>query len=636
AITIADYQWNRPTSVLYPGGGRRELEYDGLMRLKHLSATDPGGNSLLDYSYSYDNSGNIVNKNTKHGEYSYGYDSASRLTSADNPTLDDESYSYDTVGNRTSASNADGTIAHNANNELTMYGELEYAYDANGNMTEVILSGQPVFTYHYNADNRLVKVEGGNNNTIAEYYYDPFGRRLWKDVAGTRTYFFYSDEGLIAEYDSSGTELTSYGYKPASTWSTDPLFLRTGGQYYFYHNDHLGTPQKLTAQNGMMVWAATYSAFGQAAVGVETVTNKLRFPGQYFDAETGLHYNFQRYYDPGIGRYVSVDPDGLRGGLNFFTYTFNNPLKYHDPQGLGVHPHQIVPPDEAYQLVENFALYYRLAQRDSYMHLLKKTTNFGFEMSHSIREQDYPYFYKALLLNWLGGYALEPGARKGIPGYHNRFLFSCQYGWLDMGHIFNAAAASYQGVPILVAKYASEVFQYIIGLATSGKSAHAQSAFTTEDFLSNELGAKWGRALAREHDRLGDDPVYRELVGSADVQGNQGSDFVLETLWVVQRWKQFLQESGAIMFTRKDDKNRMLSKDALDMWIKNDVPDDENKEDMYAIFKDEFRKPWDKVKCQFESFRTYCCCSSSVNDCEQKCQTGSCEPSADVQFFTGE
>ncbi len=93
-ITVAEYQWNRPETVIYPGGGRRESEYDGLMRLKNFNATDPGGNSLLDYSYSYDNSGNIVNKNTEHGDYSYGYDSASRLTSADNPTLDDESYSY--------------------------------------------------------------------------------------------------------------------------------------------------------------------------------------------------------------------------------------------------------------------------------------------------------------------------------------------------------------------------------------------------------------------------------------------------------------------------------------------------------------------------------------------------------------
>ncbi|MCP4396861.1 MAG: RHS repeat protein, partial [bacterium] len=200
AITIAEYQWSRPTSVIYPGGGRRELEYDGLMRLKNLSATDPGGNSLLDYSYSYDNSGNIVNKNTEHGEYVYGYDSASRLTSADNPTLDDESDSYDAVGNRTSASNANGEIVHNKNNELERYGDMEFLYDDNGNIIQKKL-GNVAVNYIYNAANRLIRVEDELTGTvIAEYYYDPFGRRLWKDANQTRTYFFYSDEGLVAEY----------------------------------------------------------------------------------------------------------------------------------------------------------------------------------------------------------------------------------------------------------------------------------------------------------------------------------------------------------------------------------------------------------------------------------------------------
>ncbi|MCP4403322.1 MAG: hypothetical protein GY801_39190, partial [bacterium] len=199
------------------------------------------------------------------------------------------------------------------------------------------LSGQPVFVYHYNADNRLVKVEGGNSNTRAEYYYDPFGRRLWKDVAGTRTYFFYSDEGVIAKYDASGTEIRSYGYQPDSTWTTDPLFLKQENGYYFYQNDHLGTPQKLVAQNGTVVWSATYSAFGQANVEVETITNNLRFPGQYYDAETGLHYNFQRYYDPVTGRYVSVDPIGFDGGdVNFYRYGRSKPIDASDPNGLSV------------------------------------------------------------------------------------------------------------------------------------------------------------------------------------------------------------------------------------------------------------------------------------------------------------
>ena len=172
---------------------------------------------------------------------------------------------------------------------------------------------------------------------IASYYYDPFGRRLWKEVAGVRTYFHYSDEGLIGEYDSTGNEIKTYGYKPGSTWTTDPLFMKEGSSYYFYQNDHLGTPQKMTAVNGAVVWAAKYSSFGEASVdAASTVTNNLRVPGQYYDGETGLHYNYHRYYDPETGRYLKPDPLGLRGGLNLFQYALSNPIVKYDQYGLAV------------------------------------------------------------------------------------------------------------------------------------------------------------------------------------------------------------------------------------------------------------------------------------------------------------
>ena len=190
--------------------------------------------------------------------------------------------------------------SHNANNELLVYGDVEYVYDANGNMVQKKL-GDVAVNYIYNAENRLIRVEDELTGfVIAEYYYDPFGRRLWKEVNGTRTYFFYSDKGLTAEYDASGTELKRYGYQPDSTWTTDPLFLKQNSEYYFYQNDHLGTPQKLIAQNGAVVWSASYEVFGKAHVEIETVTNNLRFPGQYYDAETGLHYHWFRYYEPTI------------------------------------------------------------------------------------------------------------------------------------------------------------------------------------------------------------------------------------------------------------------------------------------------------------------------------------------------
>ena len=153
-------------------------------------------------------------------------------------------------------------------------------------------------------------------------------------MGAARTYYHYSDQGLIAEYDGAGNEVRAYGYKPDSLWTTDPLFMKTGGRYYFYHNDHLGTPQKMTDVSGAVVWSAKSESFGEAVVEVATVENNLRFPGQYYDAETGLHYNWFRYYDPNTGRYLRVDPIGIAGGLNAYGFVLNCPINLMDPFGL--------------------------------------------------------------------------------------------------------------------------------------------------------------------------------------------------------------------------------------------------------------------------------------------------------------
>jgi large repetitive protein len=305
------------------------------LRLNDYRFKAPGGTVLLDYTYTYDPLGNITAKATEHGNYTYSYDSSSRLTSADHPVLPDEAYTYDNVGNRQTASGMSGTWNYNSNNELLGYADVEYTFDANGNLTRKKV-GIAAVNYTYNAENRLVKVEDDLTKVVmAEYGYDPFGRRLWKDVQGVRTYFFYSEEGLVTEYDANGVEIRSYGYQPDSTWGTNPLWLKENGQYYFYQNDHLGTPQKLVAQNGAVVWSATYKAFGQAEIApTATISNNLRFPGQYEDVETGLYYNYHRYYDPTIGRYPQADPIGLKGGSNLFAYSDNNPLMYRDILGL--------------------------------------------------------------------------------------------------------------------------------------------------------------------------------------------------------------------------------------------------------------------------------------------------------------
>jgi len=109
----------------------------------------------------------------------------------------------------------------------------------------------------------------------------------------------------------------------------------TNGLYYV-HNDHLGTPQTITDQQQQIVWQANYDPFGKATLLVNTLENNVRFPGHYFDVETSLDYNYFRYYDPEVGRYITSDPIGLAGGINTCSYVSSNPLSNVDPTGLDV------------------------------------------------------------------------------------------------------------------------------------------------------------------------------------------------------------------------------------------------------------------------------------------------------------
>lgn len=109
---------------------------------------------------------------------------------------------------------------------------------------------------------------------------------------------------------------------------------------YLVHNDHLGTPTRLSNLNAEVVWKADYTPFGLAMVDEDadgngsSITFNIRMPGQYFDSESNLHYNWYRYYDPSIGRYIQSDPIGLAGGINTYGYVSNNPMNFIDPMGL--------------------------------------------------------------------------------------------------------------------------------------------------------------------------------------------------------------------------------------------------------------------------------------------------------------
>jgi RHS repeat-associated protein len=215
-----------------------------------------------------------------------------------------------------------------------------------------IRQGRQSQGFTYNASERLIETADANGNAIAQYAYDPFGRRIKKivrqaltaDSATGTTLYFYSDEGLIAESDESGNISTTYGWHPQRSVSTDPVFKRdhqgSNTTEHYYHNDHAGTPQKLTNAAGEITWAAYSEAFGRTTVdngvtpqATAATTNNLRFAGQYDDSETGLHHNVLRDYDPTTGRYLQTDPIGLAGGLNTYAYVEGDPVNLIDPTG---------------------------------------------------------------------------------------------------------------------------------------------------------------------------------------------------------------------------------------------------------------------------------------------------------------
>lgn len=205
-------------------------------------------------------------------------------------------------------------------------------------------------TFAYDCRHRLIK-RTDPHGQVTTYTYDAFNRRTSKTVEGQTTEYLWQGNKLIAETDNQ-QHWQTFLYEPGSH---RPMATIVGSsrvnspkvRTYWYQNDHLGTPHSLTDSQGNTVWRGQYSAYGQLTeewTPPDTrdehpqpkVNNPLRFQGQYEDAESGLYYNLNRYYDPGIGRYLTADPIGLRAGLNNYHYVDSNPISYIDPLGLDV------------------------------------------------------------------------------------------------------------------------------------------------------------------------------------------------------------------------------------------------------------------------------------------------------------
>lgn len=300
-------------------------------------------------SYGFDPASRITSLTDKQGTTSMvtaiGYDNLDRLTSAQGnvPGGFDQGFGYDLIGNRTSealtlvSTTTTGpqirTYSYDpASNRLASLTNpgVAYSYDAVGNII-----GDGAVIYTYSGRNRLVNVKQGSA-TIATYQYNALGQRVAKTAGGASTLFAYDNAGhLMGEYDGTGA------VNQETVWLNDTpvATLRKSGASTAIHYvwaDHLDTPRAITTSDaaGTLEWSWDSDPFGTSQPNAIALTYNLRFPGQYFDAETAKHYNYFRDYDPALGRYVESDPIGLLGGLSTYAYVGGGPLVAIDSQGL--------------------------------------------------------------------------------------------------------------------------------------------------------------------------------------------------------------------------------------------------------------------------------------------------------------
>ncbi len=245
-------------------------------------------------------------------------------------------------------------------NRLKQWRDQEYTYDAWGNLIEKRSGLAKWQTFTYDCENRLVRAETMLNSQLhstGTYQYDSLGRRIGKqsETNGQIQHKHFLWQGLRMLREESPGQSSLYVYEPGSYAPLSRVDQKEGeaeNKVYYFHTDQIGTPLEMTDIEGQIVWQATYKAWGShEALTVNEVEQNLRFQGQYFDEETGLHYNTFRYYDPEVGRFITQDPIGLLGGNNLYRYT-PNPVKWIDPLGW---VHELTPGFNVYGLFDNGA-----------------------------------------------------------------------------------------------------------------------------------------------------------------------------------------------------------------------------------------------------------------------------------------
>jgi len=340
-------------TVRSQGALRSYFDYDAMGRRVGQRAREDGGAGpeFIARHYVYDRNGNLqASTDHRFGQIAYQYDALGRLTRANA-----ERFAFDPAHNL-----VDPGAAPVRGNRVLRFEDKRFAYDTHGNLVEKRIGEHTVLRFAYDPEHRLETAEVTRNGLTQQihYGYDAFGRRTWKRDRFGLTEFLWDGNRLLQELRRS--RCFTYLYEPGSFVPLAQLESAAAANtaepdapaaVRYFHNDNIGTPREVSESDGRISWRASYRAWGntvqveypdlapataaalQADPQAEPLHQPLRFQGQYFDAETGLHYNRFRYYDPDVGRYISQDPLGLAGGLNTFAYAAN-PTVWMDPLGL--------------------------------------------------------------------------------------------------------------------------------------------------------------------------------------------------------------------------------------------------------------------------------------------------------------
>jgi RHS repeat-associated protein len=246
------------------------------------------------------------------------------------PTATLETFSYDPVGNRTTDADY-SNYAHNTNNQLTSYDSITFTYDKNGNLTRKTQNGTDITTYTFDYENRITRIDYPDE-TCSAYKYDSLGRRIEKrDRSGNVSRYVYDGQNFVAEYDGSNILMASY---VQGLGIDNPISMYRGGDVYWYHADALGSIHQMTGATQAVSRSYDYSAFGNIISETGTLTNPFTYTAREYDSDSGLYYYRARYYDAGVGRFLSRDPVSQDENPNHYIYASGNPLNYFDPMGL--------------------------------------------------------------------------------------------------------------------------------------------------------------------------------------------------------------------------------------------------------------------------------------------------------------